>query len=625
MRQRKYMVAQKVLNSSKVKPMPNAFDFSASPFDCLDADEQRLVRDSVDIAYFRAGETILEPGIEPAWLYVVIKGHVSQFDGHEQVSTYGPDDCFDGRSLVAGRASSRFVAAEEVLVYQLAKAAVGELISRNATFSALLFSDLSIKLNALAQRHSQREMQAVTMSRVAEAFLRPAIEVNGDDSIVDVATRMQAQHTSSVLVRDGACLGIFTNTGLQRAIVDGRPLDTLAVRELASFKLVTIEPDAPLFDALALMIQHQVHRLVVVEGEHIHGLLEQLDLLSFLSNHSYLITVQIVRAQDLAALQAAAAQITRLVALLYRGGTGVGQIGKLVQALNAKLFERTWQLVAPPALLADSCLFVMGSEGRGEQLLKTDQDNGLVLRDGIEVPAPDIAEACRRFSAALREFGYPDCPGGIMVSNPAWRRSQSDFRRTVRQWLLRPDPEGLMALAIFIDAHPVAGDAALLAGVRAEVDQLVTTDDSLLGRFAAAIDSFPDASSGWWNRMPFIGDADKQALDLKKAGIFPIVHGVRTLALRHHVHAQSTVLRLDALVAAGRLSAAMASDLTDSLHFMMSLKLKAGVTESDNGRSMTGLVPTDRLSSLERDLLKDALAVVKHFKAVVRHQLHLEL
>ena len=604
--------------------MPNAFDFSASPFDCLDADEQRLVRGNVDIAYFRADETILDPGIEPAWLYVVIKGHVSQFDGHELVSTYGPADCFDGRSLVAGRASSRFVAAEEVLVYQLAKAAVSELIQRNATFSALLFADLSIKLSALAQRHSQREMQAVAMSRVAEAFLRPACVVDGATSIVGVAAQMQAQHTSSVLVRDGARLGIFTNTGLQRAIVDGRSLHTLAVRELATFKLVSIEPDAPLFDALALMIQHQVHRLVVAEGEHIHGLLEQLDLLSFLSNHSYLITVQIVRAQDLGALNAAAAQITRLVALLYRGATGVGQIGKLVQALNAKLFERAWQLVAPPALLADSCLFVMGSEGRGEQLLKTDQDNGLVLRDGIGVPEADIAQACDRFSAALREFGYPDCPGGIMVSNPAWRRSQSDFSRTVRQWLLRPDPEGLMALAIFIDAHPVAGDAALLAGVRAEVDQLVAADDALLGRFAAAIDSFPDDSAGWWNRLRMIGDPDKQMLDLKKAGIFPIVHGVRTLALREHLHTQSTVLRLDALVTAGRLRADMAGELTDSLHFLMGLKLKAGLAETDTGRSATGLVPTDRLSSLERDLLKDALTVVKRFKTQVRHQFHLE-
>lgn len=605
--------------------MPNAFDFSASPFDCLDAHEQRLVRDSVDIAYYRADETILDPGMVPAWLCVVIKGHVSQFDGQELVSTYGPADCFDGRSLVAGRASSRFVAAEEVLVYQLAKAAVSELISRNATFSALLFADLSIKLHALAQRHSQRELQAVTMARVAEAFLRPARVVEGAMSIVGVAAEMQAQRASSVLVRDGARLGIFTNTGLQRAIVDGRPLHTLAVRELATFQLVTIAPDAPLFDALALMIQHQVHRLVVAEGEHIHGLLEQLDLLSYLSNHSYLITVQIVRAQDLAALRAAAAQITRLVALLYRGGTGVGQIGRLVQALNAKLFERTWQLIAPPALQAGSCLFVMGSEGRGEQLLKTDQDNGLILRDDLDLPAADVADACQRFSAALRDFGYPDCPGGIMASNPAWRRSQSDFRHQVRQWLLTPDPEGLMALAIFIDAHAVAGDAALLAGVRAEVDKLVAADDALLGRFALAIDSFPDATSGWWNRLLSIGDTDKAALDLKKAGIFPIVHGVRTLALRDHVHAQGTAARLEALVAAGRLTATMATDLTDSLHFMMGLKLKAGLAETDSGRRMTGLVPADRLSSLERDLLKDALAVVKHFKAIVRHQLHMEL
>src|SRR5262249_50825011 len=157
------------------------------------------------------------------------------------------------------------------------------------------------------------------------------------------------------------------------------------------------------------------------------------------------------------ALKAAAAKITRFIALLYRGGTRVGQIGKLVQALNGKLFERAWQLIASPELQADSCLFVMGSEGRGEQLLKTDQDNGLVLRDGSAVTDGEAAEACARFSAALREFGYPDCPGGIMVANATWRRRAGDFAATVRNWLLRPNPEGLMALAIFIDANAVAG------------------------------------------------------------------------------------------------------------------------------------------------------------------------
>jgi CBS domain-containing protein len=604
--------------------MPNAFDFSSSPFDGLDADEQRLVRDAVDIAYFREGETLLEPGIEPSHLFVVIKGHVSQLDEGEPVATYGPRDCFDGRSLVTGRASSRFVAIEEVLAYELAKATVNELISRNATFGALLFSDLSRKLGALAQRHGEREMHALTASRVAEAFLRPAHVVDGGTDIVAVATLMQAQRTSSVLVRDGARLGIFTNTGLQRAVLDGRPLDALAVRELATFKLVSIAPEAPLFDALALMIHHQVHRLVVAEGDRIVGLLEQLDLLSFLSNHSYLITVQIVQAQDLDALGEQAAKIARFVALLYRGGTKVGQIGKLVQALNAKLFERAWQLVAPPGLLADSCLFVMGSEGRGEQLLKTDQDNGLILRDNASWSDAEVTEACRRFTAALRGFGYPDCPGEIMVSNPAWRRSASDFTSIVRNWLLRPDPQGLMALAIFVDAHAVAGDATLLREVRAEVDRLVAANDALLGRFAAAIDSFPEESGGWWNRLLPSGDHDRQTLDLKKSGIFPIVHGVRSLALGEHVQATGTQARIEALVAAGRLSSGFATDLADSLHFLMGLKLKAGLAELDTGGAVSGGVPGDRLSSLERDLLKDALAVVKRFKAIVRNQFHLD-
>jgi len=604
--------------------MPNAFDFTSSPFDGLDADEQQLVRDAVDIAYFREGETILEPGIEPSHLFVVIKGHVSQFDAGEMVATYGPHDCFDGRSLVAGRATSRFVAAEEVLAYEVAKATVNTLISRNATFGALLFSDLSHKLGALAQRHSEREMLALTTSRVAEAFLRPAHVVDADTGIVAVATLMQAQRTSSVLVRDGARLGIFTNTGLQRAVVDGRALDTLAVRELATFRLVAISPDAPLFDALALMIQHQVHRLVVAQGDRIVGLLEQLDLLSFLSNHSYLITVQIVQAQDLDALAAQAARIGRFVALLYRGGTNVGQIGKLVQALNAKLFERTWQLVAPPGLVAESCLFVMGSEGRGEQLLKTDQDNGLILRDDANSSEADVAQACQRFSAALRDFGYPDCPGGIMVSNPAWRRTASAFASTVRNWLLRPDPQGLMALAIFIDAHAVAGDAALLHQVRAEVDELIAADDALLGRFAAAIDAFPEESGGWWNRLLLIGEHDRQTLDLKKCGIFPVVHGVRSLALREHVQATGTQARIDALVAAGRLASDFAADLADSLHFLMGLKLQAGLAELDTTGMVSGGVRRDRLSSLERDLLKDALAVVKRFKVIVRSQFHLD-
>nr|WP_236599291.1 DUF294 nucleotidyltransferase-like domain-containing protein [Ramlibacter monticola] len=590
----------------------------------MSADEQRLVRDHVDVGYFREGATLLAPGVEPAHLFVVIKGRVQQFDGDECVASYGPDDCFDGRALVAGKASSRFVAQEEVLVHLVARQAVSELISRNATFGALLFADLSQKLNAIAEQAVAQERQSLALGRVGEAYLRTAHAVDADDDIVSVVKVFQARHTGNVLVRDARAqpprTGVFTTTGLQRAVLQGTPLERLPVRDFATFELVTVRPQDSLVEALALMIRHQVHRLVVMDGERVVGFLEQLDLLSFLSNHSYLITVQIVQAEDLAALARAAEQVTRLTALLWRGGAKAGAIARLVGELNAKLFERAWALIAPQDLFENSCLFVMGSEGRGEQLLKTDQDNGLVLRDGYDCPH-DLAAICQRFSDALTSFGYPECPGRIMISNPQWRQPAEAFGQMVRRWLLMPDAESLIALAIFIDARPVCGDAALLAQVRAEVDRLLSDSDALLARFAAAIDAF-EQESGWWNRLFFLGDGDK-ALDLKKAGIFPLVHGVRSLAFEARLACTGTVERIEALCAMGRLPRGVGAELVDSLHFFMGLKLQAGLDArgGSNGR----LIHVESLTSLQRDLLKDALAAVKRFQAMLRHRYRLDM
>jgi CBS domain-containing protein len=605
--------------------MPNAFNFSASPFDCLSPDEQRLVRDNVDVAYFPEGDVILDVGIPPTHLFVVIKGFVTQMDGTEVVTTYGPDDCFDGRALVAGKVSSRFVAEQEVVAYQLAHQAVSDLIASNATFGALLFSDLSNKLSALSERKNQHELQSLTMSRVDEAFLRPVYYVDYSTDILSVVKLFNQHRTSNVLVRDQReqpeKLGIFTATALQRAILDGRPLDQLAVGELSNFSLIEVRPSDQLGDAMAVMLRKRVHRVVVVEDGKILGILEALDLFSFLSNQSHLITEKIEEAVDLEGLSQAAAQITRMIALLQRSGSRVNLIAKLVQQLNARLFERAWQLIAPPELVRNSCLFVMGSEGRGEQLLKTDQDNGLILRDDYEVPA-NLAELCQQFSDALKGFGYPECPGNIMVSNPQWRQSAGQFGQTTRQWLMLPDGDSLMNLAIFMDAHTVCGDAHLLEGVQQRLMQLATDNQAMLARFASAIDAFGN-TTGWWNRLLGLGDAE-QHMNLKKEGIFPLVHGVRSLALAHRLAETGTTARITALVAQGALSTEMGTDLTESLHFFMGLKLKAGLAELAIDKPVTGAIDVGRLSSLDRDLLKDTLGVVKRFKVLLRLRFHLE-
>lgn len=606
--------------------MPSGFNFTASPFDCLDRREQELVRNSVDIGYFEAGETILDVGVVPTHLYVVIKGYVRQVNDSEEVAVYGPEDCFDGRGLVAGRVSDRFVAIEEVIAYQLSKSAVNELISSNATFGALLFEDLSNKLNAISARRSQHELNSLSMARVRQAFLRPATFVDAMTTVRDIAEIFNRDRINSVLVRDQQSdpprLGIFTLGSLSRAILDGTPPNELRVGKLAHWGLVRADPDEYLYDALAKMVRHRVTRVVVMERDEVLGLLEQVDLLSFVSNSSSLIVQRILQAQTLEQLKEAATEITKLVALLHGNGTRVGMIAQLVQELNTTLFERAWSLIASPEILENSCLFVMGSEGRGEQLLKTDQDNGLLLRDGFD-DGESVARACARFSKVLEDFGYPECPGGIMVSNPEWRMHASRFSQRAKSWLLEPTPESLMSLAIFMDAHAVIGDSELLASIKRDVFALVNDNQFLLARFAAAIESF-STEPGWWNRLLSLGDKGGEHLNLKKVGIFAIVHGIRSMALEHRLTETSTVERIERLVELNKISRETASELIEGLHFMMALKLKAGLTELDTDKPVSGLVDTSSLTSLERDLLKDALQAVKRFKSSLKQHYKLE-
>ena len=178
--------------------MPNAFNFSASPFDCLNSQEQDLVRNSVDIAYFKKDETILDVGSIPTHLFIPIKGYVQQLENGEEVATYGPDDCFDGRGLIAGKVSSQFVASEEVVSYQLAKSTVTELISTNATFGALLFADLSKKLSALAERRSQYEINSLSLAKVNQAFLRDVHFVDANTNLLEIVRIFHEKRTKAI-------------------------------------------------------------------------------------------------------------------------------------------------------------------------------------------------------------------------------------------------------------------------------------------------------------------------------------------------------------------------------------------------------------------------------------------
>ena len=465
--------------------MAPSFDFDVPPFDSLSASQQALLQATASVVSFAKDDPVLTPEMEPTHAYLLIEGHVLRQAGALPEASYGPGDLFGARAVLSVRASSIAVALDPVRAWQIPRATLQTLISANPGFCAAVFGEIARRLTKAEARSEQREFLSLMMARVRDAFVRKPFYVDGALDLVTVCGLMAQQGQSNALVRDGERIGMFTTTDLRDALLrraNAAPRqgsahgttgtahsDTgeflapsaIAVRDVAKFDLISVNADGELFEALLLMIRHRVHRVLVRDGAAIVGVLSQLDLMSFVSNHSHIIALQIEQAECVADLKAAALQMDGLVTLLHSGGVKVEVISSMVRVLNAQVFARLWSFVAPADLVRNSCLLVMGSEGRGEQILKTDQDNALLLRDGFV--CEDLAAVAEHFNTALIEFGYPRCPGDIMLTNPLWCAPLAEFRQHVRDWIYGSDAEGPMHLAIFLDAVAVAGDGSAAA------------------------------------------------------------------------------------------------------------------------------------------------------------------
>jgi CBS domain-containing protein len=552
-------------------------------------------------------------------------GHAQlEEDGHVHILTSG--ETISWRALLTEHSHASVTALDEVCAWQLPKLTMMRLLADNPRFSARVFAAIASNLADDEEINHNRELLSLMLLRVKDAYLQKPFYVDGQLDLVSVCKLLSEKNLTNTLVCDtqggSERIGMFTTTDLRDALLHPTPPGQLAVRDVARFNLITLPPDAELFDALLAMLRHRVHRVLVKDGDTIVGVLSQLDLMSFMSNHSHLITLQVEQAHSVAELQVAALQVDDTIKLLQRGGMRIEIISKLVSELNGQIFARLWALLAPPELVQNSCLLVMGSEGRSEQILKTDQDNALLLRDGYQ--HPHLADITRQFSAALLTFGYPPCPGNIMVTNPMWCQNLGTFRQTVGQWLHGTDPEGQMNLAIFMDARAVAGDAALLVNARDFALKLAIGSETFIGRMASAIDQFPEPTSGWWQRLPLMHSREPETFDLKKIGTFPIVHGARTLALKYRLDALGTVERLQAMATQQILPTPLVRDLIETLRMLMTLKLRNNLRQRALGQGISNLVELNSLGTLDRDQLTDALGIIRQFKQFLRLHFRLE-
>lgn len=606
-------------HTAGMEPVPG-LDLRAPPFDLLDADGQSRLSAALDLAFHPAGTLLVGAGQPSEHVQVIAKGEVVAFDrddtGEQHFADFGPGDVFGAFAVITGRARHSYRARSDTLAWLLPAGVFRALLASQPRFAAWFHEGLAVK-GALAGDRDGGELAALLVTRVGDAVLAPAHRLHAATSIAEASASLRTRRVDCLLVEDPDAegLGIVTRTDLLDALTrGGLPVDA-AIGPLASRPLRTVRVEDPLFQALVLMTEQHIERVVVVEAGRPVGTLGMAEVLAHYASHSHTISLRLARAHDLDAVADAARDMTRLVRQLHAQGARIAYLTELVSALNTRVMARLFELLVPAGLRDRVALLVLGSEGRREQILKTDQDNALLLADGLDWP--DAAATMDRFSQALAGIGYPPCPGGVMASNPHWRLSVSDFVARIDDWRREPTGQAALDLAIALDARVVAGNAALFAPVRAALSAL-GRDEILLRSLAAPVLAFqPPLTLFGSLRHASAG------LDLKKGALFPIVHGLRCLALRHGIEHRNSDDRIRALVERGALSAELGASLGQALAVVQRLRLARQLEAIDAGAAPDNLLHPEALRRIDRELLRDALRVVRDFQRWLAGSFHL--
>ncbi|MCW0506908.1 putative nucleotidyltransferase substrate binding domain-containing protein [Aeromonas piscicola] len=584
--------------------MTTLFNFARPPFDSLSAEARQRLAQSLSICYFRAGQVVLNAGDVPPGLYLVIKGTVEESAPHHHFGDYGVDDLFDVRAQFDGRCRHSFTALEDTLCQLIPRHTFLALCEQAPALASYFTANLVERQQQQEQREQlgQKNLAEFILTRIEPGHLQAPLVVENRLSLLAATEAMVAKGSDCLLypAPDGSLTLATRKTLLHALTLKGLPL-TAPLAVLTPTPLIGLPLGSYLFDALLLMTRHRIKRLVIWQQGEVAGILQLTQVLGLFSTHSHVLTLRIARADSQPALEAVAREQQQLTRSLFGQGIHTAFLMRLIATINEQLIAKAFALVIPPEVQDKVCLLMLGSEGRGEQIQKTDQDNALILPAGLHWPNQQADLAA--FSALLERLGYPPCPGQVMVNNPSWVKEVNEWQQEIERACVNAGEADLLWLATLADAHPIAGDRSLLPPVARKLREQLADRQDLLAEMVRPAVAFhaPLTLFGRLERAP-------DGLDLKRGGLFPLVHGIRMLALEATILETSTLGRIEALVACDRLSASYGANLAEAFRLFIRLRLRSQLKGGDSR------VQVSELSHGERDLLRQALHQVKKFQ-----------
>lgn len=591
---------------------------SIHPFELLSSTTMDNLMSKIDIAYYPNSTLLISPTISSIAFYIIIKGSVTEYIDDEIHNVYGAGDSFDADALIYGKTKAKFIVDEDLICYEIKKDDFLDLM-QDKKVQGYFLQDFITRHQQLKEYDQQSDLSPFLISKVSDIFLHASCVVNADASIYEALKQQQKLRAKVIIVKEPDGYSIVTDTNLRERVLLGDNDTSKKISTIASKNLITIDINDFLFNALLLMTHNAIKRVVVLENEKIVGVLEQLDLLSYFASHSHLVAVQIDKASNFDDLKAIEKDFRNLIVTLRAKGVKVRYITKLIATLNYKVYKKVFEMCVCEELRDKCALIVMGSEGREEQTLRSDQDNALIIKNGVDIEL--FVKPMMQLNSYLLELGFPKCNGGVMVSNEFWRRNSSSYKELIEKWTYDMSDESVQNLSIFLDAKCVAGDCTLLDELTTYLHSSFHSRDDVLAHIAKAVLNFETPLSLF---SGFVLEKEyNNRLDLKKGGIFALVHGVRTLSIQYEIKATNTIERIKELNNLGVIDKTFATELIESFDTLSSIRLKA-MLEAKTIDEANYINPRN-LEKNQRDLLKDSFKIINKFKKFMSFHFHLNM
>ena len=618
-----------------------SFFAAHAPFDRMEPSHLLWMLERMSLAYYAQGEVIISPEQGNVERFLVIKqGKVlgeqslAQATDSDTWLELVEGECFPLGALLAHRpVASVYRAGSDTFCFELAATDFSTLLGKSAPFRDFCTRRIANLLEHSKQliqaqyTQSSAEQQSLT-SPLSAIIRREPVTCPPDTTVRQALERMHETKVGSMIAVDEQQrpLGILTLPDvLERIVLPQIDIDQPVIGIMTK-QLTTLTPQALAHDAALVMAKHGFRHILVVENERLVGLVSEKDLFALQRVGLRQIGSTIRHADSVAVLQQAAADIRRMAHNMLAQGVASEQLTQVISTFNDLLTVRVIELECAASGLVNTplmeglCWMALGSEGRFEQTLKTDQDNALIftIPDGMTADQvrAKLLPIATRINAALDLCGFPLCKGEVMASNPKWCLSLDEWKVVFGTWVDHGGPKDLMHASIFFDFRALYGAQHLADELRGWLAKLARSNERFLHQMAA---------NALRNRPPLGVVRDfvlgkENTLDLKLNGITPFVDAARIFSLATGGTQTNTVQRLRQSAPALYIPNGEVEGWINAFLFIQMLRLRhhyeANTHQSDaEAHQLDNRIDPAQLNELDRRILKEAFRQARKVQA----------